>query len=130
MLRPRSSRPFFAGALAASGVAAAFVIGLWLGDSRAPQAPSAPTAQIVRLVVPAATAKRVDVVGDFTGWKERIALTPAESGMWVGELKVPPGRYKYMIVVDDAALQPDPAAKEEVDDGFGGKNSVLDVDSI
>jgi len=130
VLRPRSTRPLFAGLLAASGVAAAFVIGLWLGRSDERSGATAPVTQVVRLVVPAAQAKRVEVVGDFTGWQKRLELTPTAGGLWVGEVKVPPGRYKYMIVVDDAALQPDPAAVEEVDDGFGGKNSVLDVGSI
>jgi hypothetical protein len=130
MLRPHTSRPFLAGVLATSGVAVAFVIGLFAGGVLKNEHAAGPEVQMVRLVVPMAQANRVEVVGDFTGWKNRIALNPTEDGMWVGEVRVAPGRYKYMIVVDDAALQPDPAAREVVDDGFGGKNSVLDVGSI
>ena len=130
VLRPHTSRPFLAGVLATSGVAVAFVIGLFAGGVLKNERTAGPEVQMVRLVVPMAQANRVEVVGDFTGWKNRIALSPTEDGMWVGEVRVAPGRYKYMIVVDDAALQPDPAAREVVDDGFGGKNSVLDVGSI
>jgi len=82
---------------------------------------------LVRVAVPLAGAQSVSLLGDFTGWKNRIPLARAESGLWVGELRVPAGRYRYVLVVDDAEMQPDPAAPQVVDDGFGGKNSVLDV---
>ncbi|MBN1960439.1 MAG: hypothetical protein JW841_05795 [Deltaproteobacteria bacterium] len=130
VLQPRNTRSFFAGVLATSTVAAVFMLGLFVGGVFNNHQSPVNESQIVRLVIPAANAKQVEIVGDFTNWKNRIALTPAENGMWVGELKVPPGRYKYMIVIDGKVLQPDPAAREVVDDGFGGKNSVLDVGSI
>lgn len=127
VLRPHGLRPFWVGVLATSGLAIVFMLGIFAGGIFQRNPSQAIETQVVRLVVPVAQAKRVEVVGDFTGWKNRIALSPVEDGMWVGEVKVMPGRYKYMIVVDDTALQPDPAAREIVDDGFGGKNSVLDV---
>lgn len=131
VLRPHSARPFWTGALVASGVAAVFFVGLFVGGVfQKEKSIVSPEVQVVRLVIPVSKAKQVEVVGDFTGWNNRISLSPAQDGLWVGEVKLTPGRYKYMIIVDDTALQPDPAAREIVDDGFGGKNSVLDVGSI
>jgi 1,4-alpha-glucan branching enzyme len=81
----------------------------------------------VRLVVPLPAADSVAVVGDFTSWKNGIPLQRAQDGLWVGDLEVPAGRYRYVLVVDGEHIQPDPAAQQVVDDGFGGKNSVLDL---
>ncbi len=50
--------------------------------------------------------------------------------VWVGQVQVQPGRYNYVIVVDGERMLVDPTAPQVVDDGFGGKNSVLDVGSI
>jgi len=36
-----------------------------------------------------------------------------------------PGRYEYMLVVDDSKWVPEPNAKVYVDDGFGSRNAVL-----
>lgn len=125
----RSPWPWLAG-LAAS--TAALLAGLHFGQSPpalAPPAPAAPEA-LVRFVVPAPQASSVAVVGDFTGWTDPIPLAITAEGLWVGELKLEPGRYRYVIVLDGVQMQPDPAARQVVDDGFGGKSSVLHVGSL
>ena len=81
----------------------------------------------VRLVVPVLQADTVEIAGDFAGWDKRISLKPIENGLWVGELELPAGRYRYVIVIDGKKMLPDPAAKQIVADGFGGKNSILDI---
>jgi 1,4-alpha-glucan branching enzyme len=72
-------------------------------------------------------AKQVAVAGDFNDWKpERSPLVQTGNGRWVGDLAVKPGRHEYLFVVDGQWL-PDPNAKENVQNPFGGKNSVLIV---
>jgi Glycogen recognition site of AMP-activated protein kinase len=72
-------------------------------------------------------AKQVAVAGSFNDWKpERMPLTQAANGRWIGDLAVKPGRHEYLFVVDGQWL-PDPNAKETVQNPFGGKNSVLTV---
>jgi hypothetical protein len=72
-------------------------------------------------------AKQVFVAGSFNDWKpEQSPLVAAGNGLWTGDLKVTPGRYEYLFVVDGKWL-PDPNAKETVANPFGGQNSVLTV---
>lgn len=72
-------------------------------------------------------AKQVCVAGSFNAWKpEQAPLVPMGNGRWVGNITVDPGRYEYLFVVDGQWL-PDPNAKENVKNPFGGVNSVLMV---
>jgi 1,4-alpha-glucan branching enzyme len=85
---------------------------------------AAPTISL-ELVKPG--AKQVAVAGDFNDWKpERSPLVQIGNGRWVGDLNVKPGRHEYLFVVDGQWV-PDPNAKENVQNPFGGKNSVLIV---
>jgi hypothetical protein len=122
-------RPVLAWGLGLGWVAAALILGVWIGrDAAAPAVPTlAEGSTRVRFVVPVAQASRVEVVGDFTEWKERIPLAATREGLWVGEVELRPGRYNYVIVVDGEQVLADPAAQRQVDDGFGGQNSVLEV---
>lgn len=79
----------------------------------------------LRIVAPA--AKQVFVAGSFNDWHAgTIPLTPCAGGEWRGELKLPPGRYEYLFVVDGKWL-PDPSANETAPNPFGGRNSVLSI---
>lgn len=133
-LRPQRTAPLrWALALgAATGmVALGVVVGMGLGNHSAPELASEPGQVLVRLVVPAPAAHSVEVAGDFTGWDRRMPLKPIGDGLWAGELRVQAGRYRYVVVINGDQMLPDPAARQVVDDGFGGKSSVLDVgDSI
>ncbi len=72
-------------------------------------------------------AKTVCVAGTFNEWKpEKMPLTPAGNGRWIGDLAIDPGKYEYLFVVDGQWV-PDPNAKESVQNPFGGRNSVLVV---
>ncbi len=88
-------------------------------------AASGPAPIALKLRAPA--AKEVFVAGSFNGWQVGATpLRPAQGGEWQGELKLTPGRYEYLFVVDGAWL-PDPAASEAAPNPFGGWNSVLSV---
>jgi hypothetical protein len=101
-----------------------------------PVKPIAPRAEPAKAAGPQPTislefvkpgAKQVAVAGDFNDWKpERSPLVQIGNGRWVGDLAVKPGRHEYLFVVDGQWL-PDPNAKENVQNPFGGKNSVLIV---
>ena len=85
---------------------------------------------LVRLVIPAPRARTVEVMGDFTSWEKTVGLEPIGNGLWAGDIEVPAGRYRYVIIIDGKEMRPDPAARQVVDDGFGGKSSVLDIGRI
>ena len=79
----------------------------------------------LELVEPA--AQQVYVAGSFNGWKpETTPLMALGNGRWKGDLKLGPGRYEYLFVVD-GQWRPDPNARETVQNPFGGRNSVVMV---
>ncbi len=89
--------------------------------------PAAPKLAPVALKLRAPAAKQVFVAGSFNGWQ--VGATPlrlAKGGEWQGQLKLTPGRYEYLFIVDGTWL-PDPAAPEAAPNPFGGWNSVLSV---
>jgi len=108
------------GAVAASLAAALLV----LPGLREP----APAAErlVARLALRAPEARRVTVAGDFNGWSaEATPLRRGPGGAWTVELPLGPGRHQYQFVVDGVFV-PDPSAPS-VDDGFGGRNAILDL---
>jgi 1,4-alpha-glucan branching enzyme len=54
-------------------------------------------------------------------------MTKGADGTWTLVKKLEPGKYAYKFVVDGSNWKPDPNAAETVDDGYGGKNSVITV---
>ncbi|MCA9705736.1 MAG: DUF1592 domain-containing protein [Myxococcales bacterium] len=75
----------------------------------------------------------VHVAGSFNGWPATVAaggwplVYDAAAGTWSGTFEVPPGQHQYKLVVDESSWIPDPTNPQTADDGFGGTNSVLDV---
>ena len=49
------------------------------------------------------------------------------TGIWTRTEKLPPGRYQYKFVIDRITWKEDPNNPNKTDDGYGGFNSVLDV---
>jgi len=84
----------------------------------------------VEIVFTAPQAASVTIVGDFNGWDPlRTQLVRAgHEGLWRARLTLAPGVYQYSFVLDGTAWVSDPLAKSMLDDGFGGKNSVIIVD--
>jgi 1,4-alpha-glucan branching enzyme len=50
------------------------------------------------------------------------------NGAWSTTIPLGPGRYHYMFVIDGERWMADPLAHETSLDGFGGQDSVLDVE--
>lgn len=81
----------------------------------------------IPLKIIAPDAKEVFVAGSFNDWHTAaIPLKSLPGGEWRGELKLPPGRYEYLFVVDGKWLA-DPAARETAPNPFGGTNCILCV---
>ena len=76
-------------------------------------------------------AKSIAVAGDFNGWDTSANQLedPDGDGIWTGKMQLEPGRYEYMLVVDDGKWVTDPNAKVYADDGFGSKNAVLYINN-
>jgi len=87
--------------------------------------------RVVEVVFTAPQAASVTIVGDFNGWDpSRTRLVRAShEGLWRARLRLAPGVYQYSFVLDGTAWVSDPLAKTMLADGFGGKNSVIIVDS-
>lgn len=91
------------------------------------KATPAPKNNGVSLKLVAPGAKQVFVAGSFNDWHAAaIPLRYSPGGEWRGELKLPPGRYEYLFVVDGKWM-PDPAARETAPNPFGGTNCVISV---
>jgi chromosome partitioning protein len=73
-------------------------------------------------------AKSVHVAGDFNGWQpSKLPLEKVgTSGVWQAAAKLPPGKYRYRLVVD-GQWQQDPYNELTELNPFGGYNSVLEV---
>ena len=90
-----------------------------------PDAPAEARAQVFQLTAPGASA--VLLVGDFTGWqKEPVPMKPGVDGVWSATVKLLPGAYLYMFIVDGKWSE-DPACAQRVLNGFGGQNMVRHV---
>jgi len=73
----------------------------------------------------------VAIAGDFNGWDPQADTLkdPEGDGIWTGTLKLEPGRYEYMFVMDGEKWFPDPNALRYVKDGFGNKNAILEINN-
>ena len=65
----------------------------------------------------------IDIMYDDGNNGDKIA----GDGIWSIQKQLPVGRYEYKFVVDRNSWFTDPNALESIDDGYGGKNSILIV---
>jgi hypothetical protein len=75
-------------------------------------------------------AHSVELMGDFTEWeKNKITMMgPDASGIWHTDVKLEKGKvYKYNFIIDGKQSIADPNSPYEVDDGFGGVSSILQL---
>ena len=134
--RPRpvtfALRPAYGLALAA--LAAVLVLAPWRTGSGTPDAAYVMAGEaavdratvLVHFRLEAPDAGQVELAGDFTDWQPRYTLNQVEDGVWSVVVPVSPGVHQYGFLVDGRRWQVDPFAPQ-VEDGFGGANSRLDV---
>ncbi len=77
----------------------------------------------------ASQVKSIAIVGDFNDWDPKRNPLNDENGdgVWTTTLKLEPGRYEYMFILDGQQWIPDPAAYRYVRDGFGNKNAIIEI---
>jgi len=85
----------------------------------------------VTFTISGINANQIAVAGDFNSWNTSANQLedPDGDGIWTGKMQLEPGRYEYMLVVDDGKWVTDPNAEVYANDGFGGKNAVLFINN-
>ena len=82
----------------------------------------------ILFVQPGAGGKKYGIAGDFNNWNP--ASTPmnkhVELGVWQACVNIPPGRYRYRLVIDGQWVK-DPYNPQTETNPFGELNSVLEV---
>ena len=79
----------------------------------------------VRVTLLYRSVQRLDIAGDWNDWAP-VRLTPDGPGRWSVEVTLPPGVYKFSIIVDGTEWTvPDGVAT--VPDEFGGRVALLIV---
>jgi hypothetical protein len=118
--------PLRAGIAAAALLAVALVLGLVLGM---PGRAGGQTI-VVRFELEAPEAREVSVVGSWNRWNpDAQKLTDADrDGVWEIEIQLKRGQeHQYQFLINGETWIPDPETPLQVDDGFGGVNSVLQI---
>jgi hypothetical protein len=73
-------------------------------------------------------AGSVALTGSFVSWAgtapPAVPFTQGVDGAWTGSHDFTAGMHQYKYIVDSAWI-PDPTNPDQIDDGFGGKNSVI-----
>ena len=134
-LRTRWS--FSASHMLAAGSLAALLIFFLAGPyQRQADQPVMPVAAVgeealpssMRLVYFSGEARSVSVIGNFNSWKEEVPLyKKGDSDYWMVELKLKPGEYQYVFLVDGQRKVVDATADFTLEDDYGSRNSVLRV---
>ena len=84
-----------------------------------------PKRQIFRITAP--DAEKVLLVGDFTDWQQRpIPMEKGKDGIWTATVKLPPGTYNYLFIVDGKWCE-DPDCSVRLPNPYGGYNMVCQV---
>ena len=123
---PKLRWPLGAGIAAAAVLAAAvvFALVLWLPGRQGPRT------IVVRFELEAPDAGAVSVVGSWNGWdpEAQRLKDPDLDGVWEIEIPLKRGQeHQYQFLIDGEIWIPDPETPLQVDDGFGGVNSVLQI---
>lgn len=73
-------------------------------------------------------ARTVRIVGTFNDWTPDDAslMEKLEEGLWTKIVRLPPGEHQYKFIVDDRWVE-DEANPRVVEDPYGGRNSVINV---
>jgi 1,4-alpha-glucan branching enzyme len=76
-------------------------------------------------------AQTVHLAGSFNNWSTSAdPMQRDAAGRWTIRKALPAGTHQYKFVVNGGAQwKEDPMNPQSTDDGYGGKNSLLDVDA-
>jgi len=85
---------------------------------------------VVRFRLHAPEAREVSVVGNWNQWDPDAQKLENPDGDEVWEIEIPLKRgeeHQYQFLIDGETWIPDPEAPLQVEDGFGGVNSILQI---
>ena len=87
------------------------------------------TSKGVLFVQPKSIGTRIEIAGDFNGWKpDMTSMTRNEAvGVFEKHLILPKGRYAYKLVIDGKWCL-DPYNPDRAENGLGGRNNIIRVD--
>jgi hypothetical protein len=69
-----------------------------------------------------------EISGSFTGWR-KVPLQPAATdGYWEVTLELEAGEHRFVYILDNGTLFPDPTVPARETDDFGATNSILRVE--
>jgi hypothetical protein len=82
---------------------------------------------VVRFVFEKGDAQSVKLVGDFNGWnsEQTEMRRVAHTDLWMTEVVLSQGLYRYGFLIDNKDWAVDPIAKINVKDDFGKESSLL-----
>jgi hypothetical protein len=130
---PRKRESIFSFRLIGLGAVAALIVFFaFTFIFNTPDTPSICSAEVqFSLRISDSKAHTVAIAGDFNDWSPQANFLedPEGDGIWNGILKLEPGRYEYMFVLDGEKWLPDPNALRYVKDGFGNKNAILEINN-
>ncbi len=90
-----------------------------------PEPPKPPGNFSVEFTLKAPNARIVNLAGEFNAWSATASpLRKRSNGEWAVTIPLKAGRYQYKFIVDGKWM-PDPENPTQVDDTYGGKNSVV-----
>lgn len=72
-------------------------------------------------------ARTIALAGDFNNWESDKTYLVKKGDEWEITVRLKPNRYQYLFVIDGKKYIPDPDARIYADDGFGQKNSIIDI---
>jgi 1,4-alpha-glucan branching enzyme len=81
--------------------------------------------QVFQLVAPA--AKRVELVGDFTQWRQQpVPLQRDPRGIWTTSVALAPGTHRYRFIVD-GEWRDDPTCQSRTPNPFGSEDMLREA---
>jgi hypothetical protein len=110
--------------------AALLFVALGLGLLLLQQAGDRAEVIVVRFELQAPEARDVAVVGNWNHWDPEAQKLEDPDGDGIWEIEIPLNRgeeHQYQFLIDGQTWIPDPEASLQVEDGFGGINSVLQI---
>lgn len=83
----------------------------------------------VSITANAQYAKEIKIAGSFNDWREMCCLyREKNSNKWSLNLKLRPGVYEYVLIVDGKTEVS--KSEDGLQDGFGGQNHMLYVNDV
>ena len=131
----RPATRFFSSPVGWSGWAVAVLLLFVLGGSFFRESavvelsPSAvgPATRFHRFVIFKPGITSAEISGSFTGWR-KVPLRPATTdGYWEVTLELEAGEHRFVYILDNETLFPDPTVPVRETDDFGASNSILRV---